>query len=142
MCGTAVTAARILYLLGVAEEDPRKLTTESTIHMVTEEVDGGCIVRIAPYNIAHIIQECREEQITKIESAWDPSGAALSSFDRLVRLAQGELLLVEHDNVAEVLANRAHGLQTFVTKDNRATALNLDILSQAKAAAVRMYPTR
>ena len=60
MCGTAVTAARILYLLEANEEDPEKLTTESTIHKVTERIDEGGLVRIAPYDIVYHIGRCRE----------------------------------------------------------------------------------
>ncbi len=60
MCGTAVTAARLLYLLESGEEDPEKLTTESTVHMVTPGLDDGYLVRVQPYNIAGIIGLCRD----------------------------------------------------------------------------------
>lgn len=55
MCGTAVTAARILYLLETDEHDQRSLFTESTIHEVTEKVDKGRIVRIMRHSLADTI---------------------------------------------------------------------------------------
>ena len=61
MCGTAVTAARILYLLELGEEDPRNLTTESTVHMVNSRLDEGQLVRVQTHNIAEIIAACRSE---------------------------------------------------------------------------------
>ena len=48
MCGTAVTAARIL-------------TTESTVHMVTPGLDDGRLVRIQHHNIAGMIELFRDK---------------------------------------------------------------------------------
>lgn len=61
MCGTAVTAARILYLLETGENDPEKLTTESTVHMVTPGLDDGRLVRIQHHNIAGMIELFRDK---------------------------------------------------------------------------------
>ncbi len=56
MCGAAVSAARLLYLLESGEENPNKLTTESTVHMVTSGLDKGHLVRVVPFNIAEHIE--------------------------------------------------------------------------------------
>lgn len=138
MCGTAVTAARILYLLETGEEDPKKLTTESTIHMVTSGLDEGHIVRIEPYSLDWAINLCRKNGITSTETAVSQA----SQFDVFVKSAQGELLNAEHVNVGKVLSDRAKGHRTRIDKDERATNINTDILTRVKAAAIKMYPTK
>lgn len=84
MCGTAVIAARILHLLETGEEDPEKLTTESTVHVVTSGLDEGHIVRIEPYSLHWAIKLCRKNGITSTETAVSKA----SQFDTFVKTAQ------------------------------------------------------
>ena len=84
MCGTAVTAARILYLLEKGEADPEKLTSESTVHVVTSGIDEGHIVRIEPYSLHWVINLCRKNGITSTETA----EAKALQFDTFVKTAQ------------------------------------------------------
>jgi len=48
MCGIAVTAAQILYLLETGA-DESECHTESTIHRVAPKLDEGGLVRVVRY---------------------------------------------------------------------------------------------
>jgi len=50
------------------------------------------------------------------------------------------LEVVEHDNVAAVLEDLAHGNRTTVIKTERATDLDATALERAKQHAIEMYP--
>jgi folate-dependent phosphoribosylglycinamide formyltransferase PurN len=161
MYGSRVTAARILYLLAT-QTTWKNVFTSSSIHRLTSEVDGGQLVGQERLLFGSKMEDFRDEvfpemktmtnrQIrTRIEKILTGKSELAqrkkTKLMEFISTIQWELLVLEHQNVANTLQRVAQSPKTpLETHPDYHVPLvvgeeNLDHLDWSKTIATQMYP--
>lgn len=127
MFGSAVTCAAVAYNWLTGEW----IGTESTIHHVTDRIDGGEVI-----SVQHLKHPLFERYATIGQLMENP--AFLMEATKVIQAA---LLPIEHKNVISVLDLMSRGARLSVLRGRPLIADNrVDQLFQARRLARRLYP--
>ena len=138
MYWTRVTASRIIYLLK-SWATWNELFTESTIHIMTEEIDEWYSVWVKRLDIEFKIEEYRNA-INNINNEDEKKELLID----LISDIQISLLVLEHENVAETIE------KVWITKtveqhssydENLVPEENKEILENSKKEAIKLFPS-
>lgn len=127
MYGARVTCATVAYHWLTGE----KIPTEASVHHVSEEPDGGPLIRVNTY-----WHPLFDNPATLSDIQDDPN-----QIIHATKVVQSELLPIEHRTVIEALGMLAKGENPLVTRDMPLVPERFaDQLYQARVLAERFFP--